>query len=47
MSYPEFRLARLLLSEERIGAPLRRQDQAELGADAQTKAILRARGLEG
>ena len=45
MNWSEFSDARLLLSEERVGRPLRAHDRHELDADERAKAILRARGM--
>lgn len=47
MTWREFMLARLLLSEERLGARLREVQRADRAADEQTKAILRERGMVG
>jgi hypothetical protein len=45
MNWAEFQRARLLMAEERVGAPLRDRDRGELAQDEATKAILRERGL--
>lgn len=45
MNWPEFQLARLLLSEEKVGARLRAHDRGELSEDERSKDILRREGL--
>lgn len=45
MTWTEFRLARLLLAEERVGNRLRVADQAELDEEERSKEMLRARGM--
>lgn len=47
MNWREFSLARLLMAEVRVGAPLRAHDRAELSDDEQTGDILRSRGMVG
>ena len=47
MNWAEFRLARLLLAEERVGSRIRQADQADLEDEDRSKDILRARGMVG
>lgn len=47
MTWREFKLARLLLSEEKVGARIRSQQRGELDEDARGDALLRARGMVG
>lgn len=47
MNWREFGLARLLLSEERVGSRMRSQDRADLAKDEQSRDILRSRGMVG
>lgn len=47
MTWSEFRLARLLLAEEKVGTRLRQADQSDLEEEERSKDILRARGMVG
>lgn len=47
MTWSEFRLARLLLAEEKVGTRLRQADQSDLAEEERSKDILRARGMVG
>jgi hypothetical protein len=45
MNWDEYNLARLLMSEERVGREMRQHDREMLAQEEEGKAALRARGL--
>lgn len=45
MTWQEFRLARLLLAEEKVGRAVRNAGHEEVSQEAQSTAVLRERGL--
>lgn len=47
MTWREFRLARLLLAEERVGRRVRQAQRQEVDADERSDDILRAHGMVG